>query len=317
MPDGILSILKMASLWLLVSLLAGHTSALVYPLFARFIARVKPQTRAAARWSFGLLTPLSAALVVLLLMNPVLAGLLVPQHCHEGVCGSHTPVYAASAVSLSLVALSSFVLLALIAALASGVRRAGRRLGALNALARSTGGNGYRVVETPDLLAWCGGLWRPRILVSRGLLERLEGPQLQAVLAHEKAHAERMDNLRALLLHGATMAWPGRKKRAIARELASDTEQACDQQAARVVGSTGLVAAALTTLEAYAAMPQHSMAFGAEDSTARLQALAMPAHHYAHPLRAWLAVAVQWLLLVIFLTGLSHLAVEWLTAATH
>ncbi|MEN9226003.1 MAG: M56 family metallopeptidase [Thermostichus sp. HHBFW_bins_43] len=39
------------------------------------------------------------------------------------------------------------------------------------------------------------GVWRPRLVVSRGLLQQLDGEHLQAVLAHEEAHRHYRDTL--------------------------------------------------------------------------------------------------------------------------
>jgi Zn-dependent protease with chaperone function len=44
--------------------------------------------------------------------------------------------------------------------------------------------------------AFCAGLWHPRVYFSTGALELLDGPALDAVLAHERHHANRHDPLR-------------------------------------------------------------------------------------------------------------------------
>lgn len=304
-------LIKIASLWLLVSLVSGLLCAAVYEHFARLIASCAPGTRAAARLGFGLVPPVSAVVIVVLVLFPGVAGVLVPTHCHAGVCGSHTPVYAASAAAVTLVAACSFLMLALMVMLGMGLRRARRRLGALRALTRPAGNAGYHLVETNIVLAWCGGLWRPSILLSRGLVERLDSTQLAAVLAHERAHVERLDNLRGLLLQLATLAWPPGPRGAIRRGLATDSEQACDLQAARAVGDPQLVIDALAVLDRQPASPAGSMAFGNGDTTLRAALLAAGPVAWAHPARAWLAVLAQWLLLIVLLTGLTHLAVEW------
>ncbi len=56
-----------------------------------------------------------------------------------------------------------------------------------------------RVVDTGEPLAVTIGLWRPYVVVSRGLVAVLSGTELRAVLAHEHAHARRRDPLRLLL----------------------------------------------------------------------------------------------------------------------
>jgi Zn-dependent protease with chaperone function len=54
-------------------------------------------------------------------------------------------------------------------------------------------------VNTPEATAFCGGLLRPRVYVSTGLVQRLGSDQLRAVLLHEIEHARRRDPLRRLV----------------------------------------------------------------------------------------------------------------------
>lgn len=311
MAELLSMLIKIASLWLLVSLVAGWLSSAAYAFFASLISHCAPGTRAAARLCFGLMPPVSAALIVLLVLHPGISGLLVPVHCHADVCGTHTPVYAPSVASVSLIAACGLLMLTLLVMLGVGVRRVRRRLGALRALMQPAEHCGYHVVETPGLLAWCGGLLRPSILLSRGLVERLDDGQLAAVLAHERAHAERLDNLRAFMLNLATLGWPAGPRAAIRRELTMDSEQVCDLQAARAVGDPQLLLGALAALDRQFASPVGNMAFGAADASLRAEALMSGPADRAHPMRAWMAVAAQWLLLIMLLTGVTHLVVEW------
>jgi Zn-dependent protease with chaperone function len=46
-----------------------------------------------------------------------------------------------------------------------------------------------RVIEHPELIAYCLPGTRPRVVVSRGTLDALDPAELAAVLAHEQAHA--------------------------------------------------------------------------------------------------------------------------------
>jgi len=45
-----------------------------------------------------------------------------------------------------------------------------------------------RLVDHPDLFSGQIGFWKPELLITQGLLDRLTPAQLQAVLAHEQAH---------------------------------------------------------------------------------------------------------------------------------
>lgn len=46
-----------------------------------------------------------------------------------------------------------------------------------------------RVLSTPELFAAQMGFWQPELVVSQGLLQKLDTEQLRAVLTHEQAHA--------------------------------------------------------------------------------------------------------------------------------
>lgn len=55
-------------------------------------------------------------------------------------------------------------------------------------------------LDSRERVAFCAGLYRPRVYVSLGLVATLAGDELVAVLAHENAHARRRDPLRGLLM---------------------------------------------------------------------------------------------------------------------
>ena len=56
--------------------------------------------------------------------------------------------------------------------------------------------HGARVFNDERPQAFCAGLLHPRVYISSGALELLDGPALEAVLAHERHHASRHDPLR-------------------------------------------------------------------------------------------------------------------------
>lgn len=59
-------------------------------------------------------------------------------------------------------------------------------------------------LSSGDAVAFCGGMLRPRVYVSAGLLDMLSEEEFAAVLSHETAHARRRDPLRRLLFHAAS-----------------------------------------------------------------------------------------------------------------
>lgn len=99
-------------------------------------------------------------------------------------------------------------------------------------------------LTTPVPLAFCTGLFRPRIYLSTGLLNTLSDKELKAVLLHEAYHCRRYDPLRTLLadvLAAALFFLP-----AIAewRDMFSiSTELAADRYAIQLAGRPSLAGA--------------------------------------------------------------------------
>lgn len=89
------------------------------------------------------------------------------------------------------------------------------------------------VVNTPQPLLALGGVFRPRLLISRGLLRSLSLAELDAALTHEQAHRTSHDNLKRLLCLLAPDAIPFLKPlRALEHSWYRLTEWAADDHAA-------------------------------------------------------------------------------------
>ena len=89
------------------------------------------------------------------------------------------------------------------------------------------------VVDTEDAVLALSGVIRPRVLVSRGVLQALLPHQLDAALEHERAHQFSRDNLKRLLLLLAPGIFPlSRGFAAMDRSWARFTEWAADDRAA-------------------------------------------------------------------------------------
>lgn len=78
------------------------------------------------------------------------------------------------------------------------------------------------------------GLFRPVLLLPRGIRERLTPEQLQAVLSHELCHVERRDNLAAALhMLVETLFWFHPLVWWIGRKMVDERERACDEEVLR------------------------------------------------------------------------------------
>jgi beta-lactamase regulating signal transducer with metallopeptidase domain len=56
------------------------------------------------------------------------------------------------------------------------------------------------VIESTFPIVAVVGIWRPRLIIARHVLNSCSSEELRAVLAHEQGHAERRDNLGRLLM---------------------------------------------------------------------------------------------------------------------
>lgn len=133
----------------------------------------------------------------------------------SGAIRAHTDVVAAvAAAGLALLALLA------VASAALQLRRTARTIRALRArhvdslplrlemLSRNVGVDGdIDLVDAPELFAFCYGLRRPRLMVSRALVATLDDHELEAVLRHEAAHMRRWDPLRILVARSLSVAF--------------------------------------------------------------------------------------------------------------
>jgi hypothetical protein len=112
------------------------------------------------------------------------------------------------------------------------------------ALASSLGIYRLSVVDTSELMCLCTGLLRPRVLISRGLVESFSASMLSACLAHEASHVRRLDPLRQLV--GQLVVAPGALlllSRALTAHLAMLGELRADEAAMQTAGRGALLAA--------------------------------------------------------------------------
>lgn len=106
-----------------------------------------------------------------------------------------------------------------------------------------------RVIEAPVPVLLCEGARRPTLVVSPATLERLEGDDLDAAMAHELAHAAHRDPAwsyvliaaRAALFFNPAVQW-------ISRAMVDDIECRADQAAMRVTGGAEALIRAIRTL---------------------------------------------------------------------
>jgi Zn-dependent protease with chaperone function len=159
-----------------------------------------------------------------------------------------------SAASLLVLLLSSvaFAVIALAARSALSQLAARRRfLSSLSVVDEArVAGHEALIVDDSRPQAFCTGLVRPRIYISRGALTMLDSSQLDAVVAHEAHHARRRDPLRIFIaraLAEALFFLPVLRR--LADRYAALAELAADEAAVRRSRTRQPLAAALLAFE--------------------------------------------------------------------
>ncbi|MCR9106535.1 MAG: M56 family metallopeptidase [Gammaproteobacteria bacterium] len=304
---------------LVATVVASVLGALLYPLVRRISAGLSPSLRSSVRLAYVMVGPAAVWLALVVVSEPRLSSVLVPPHCHGELCGLHAPVYAHdSMIMLFLAAISSVVLMGLLALLLWALRRGQNQLRVLRLFTRPSGG-GFRTLDSPELMAFCAGLWRPEVVVSQGLIAQLQPVELDIVLAHERAHCARYDNARLLLARWFTLLWPARLGNQVRSDIRADAEQACDLAAARWAQGTAPVAHAIRTLSALPSRAASNsnrpgVGFDCGDAAGRLAALESG---YAArgsvlaPGTAFTCLAAYWCAHLCILTVLAHRTIEW------
>lgn len=216
-------------------------------------------------WAY-LTTLLAAAGATLVLLVAVMVKYLPHDylpHDYLAKAGLVCHVDTSCATALPVWALPAFPLLvggSLLGLAVYGVATFCAQLGSSRALLRATAGapsttwsslparfqGRLTVLEESALVSYAVGFMRPRVVISTGLLESLDGDEVEAVLAHEEAHLAGKDNL--LILVAQTVAHtfvlvPG-VRFAYAR-FRRVVELAADHHARRAVGDPLLLASSL------------------------------------------------------------------------
>jgi len=216
-----------------------------------------------------------SALLLFSAALPSVASLLLPEfdHCsthddgHAHLCFIHLPRGPLNAPSLLLLVFVTAYLLASWAMSGAAIFRSSRLLRALTATALPTVDD-VTILETSEAVCMAGGLLRPRVFVSRGLLTQLgEGGQA-VVFEHERAHIRRRDALVASLVRLCVPLHVPGVGSWLLREIEIAAEQACDEETGAHIGDRVRVAEAILVVERLAqsapagAVPAGVVGFG-------------------------------------------------------
>ena len=307
------------------ALIGLAVSMLVWPalrvLRGRVLQRV-PALRADLAFVLGTLPALVSMGMVAAAVAPPFAAAagLAADHClghghHVHLCFLHSTHVRPLLALVGASALAVFLFRA--GGVVVRVLRMRARLSALEALGTSRPGH-FPIVAVPGAPQLChaAGFVRGRILLSASLEESLTPTELRSALAHEEAHLRRRDPLLGLLLGVAGLFAAPFVARACAAVYQTAAEEACDAEAAAVMGDGGLVAGALVKVAALQRRVSHvageAPAFGALALERRVRLLLDEEARAstAHALRVSGAVALAAGLFALAHTASLHHAVE-------
>ncbi|MDP3518909.1 MAG: M48 family metalloprotease [Pseudohongiella sp.] len=275
---------------------------MVYPLVRPKLFRLHPRHGVDLLLTWWAAPMVLSLLASLMLFAPVFENSLISPHCHEN-CIQHAPVteqwaLAAFGVLLAIVVIGS-LLIHFFRNLAKGADMQ-RQLSALSVSQR-----GYRVLPSEVPLVFTLGWWRPKVFVSKGLLEGCTAKQLAIILDHESAHESRRDNLRLLLGRVFVLLIPKRWRLLVSSDLQVLCEQACDFEAAEKHDAVSVAETLVHVgrLLRSSVNPISSLAFDGGDLALRVKALL--AQNSRYRLQPW-----QLLMIILVLCSALMLALD-------
>jgi hypothetical protein len=269
--------------------------AVLWPLLRRGLAGRHPAS--AARWLWlAAVAPVVAPLLGIALC--LLPGLLGADHCpihggHPHLCLHHPAVALGGGASALVVASAGALALGLL----GGARRLAGERRVLTGLGRGAPApfaTDVCVLAAEVPLSFCLGAFRPRIVLSDGLVRALPPDSLAVVLEHERAHARRRDALRGLLARACARLHLPWVRRGLLDALALATERTCDEAAAKNIGDRLLVAETILAVERLLARaPRNALAaaFGDAAVPRRIEGLLDEPGPPVEARRPWLGAA--------------------------
>ena len=301
----------LAGVLAVAALLSSLLSSLLYRPFRRVLNTFGPRTRAAATLGFALVAPTVVLLALLVHTGPGTAQWLPFDHCHENQCGAHTPLLADDSLgSIGLVAGALLMMLCLAAGVYKALVAGRRQLRTLFNLGDQS--QDYLIIDSDHLLAWCCGLLNPKVVLSRGLLRTLDADQIRVVLAHERAHVRRRDNLRNVLARWSTCLWLPAPRRQLCADLAADAEVCCDAIAWRSAPASFRRAVENMAAQPHAGFAGRHVHFGTTQTEQRIALASFQGTQ--PPVLAYLLVVTVWTLQTLLVGSVVHPVVEIIAA---
>lgn len=297
-----------ALIWLCLWCALTIIFRMVYPLIRPALFRLHPRHGADLLLTWWAAPMMLSLLASLMLFAPIFENSLITPHCH-GDCVQHAPVTQQWFIALVGVILAAVVIGSLLLHFFRNLSKGADMQRQLTML--SSKQNGYHFLPAEAPLVFTLGWWRPKVFVSRGLLEGCTAKQLAIILDHEKAHESRRDNLRLLSGRVFVLLIPGRWRLLVTNDLHVLCEQACDFDAAEKHDAVSVAETLVHVgrLLRSSVNPISSLAFDGGDLALRVKALL--AQNSRYRLQSWQLVMLSLVLcsaLMMALDPLHHSA---------
>lgn len=301
--------------WLLIWLVLSGLFALFYPLLRHRLRAIHPgQGSLLLLYYWSGPAVLSLISTILLFIAP-LEGVAVSDHCH-GACVDHVPLIHSPWLAGAGLCLLAVMVAGLAVHFSRSLLRGIKMRRQLRLLA--TPDQGFQRVNTRVAAVFTLGWWRPEVYVSTALLSHCQDHDLSVILAHEKAHLLRRDNLSMLLVKVFTLMLPRRWQSDVLDDMHLLCEQACDFASARRHKPVEVAETLVRIGRLLKAQCSHPVAwvssFDGSDLELRVQALL--AISQRKRLAGWQFGLLTLLTLTLIYCALNplHHGVEWLIA---
>lgn len=282
--------LMLLGLWFVLASLLR----LIYPAFRVLLHKVSPSQASLLLLLYAALPLVGSIWLVVSLYWPDVARWLVVEHCHSGLCKPHGPVNSLAIVPALFIAL--FIGVRLIQKVRQLYLPAQRLLKQLRFMGSTK--QGYIELPEDQVAAFTVGIWQSDVFLSRGLLARCDEKDIATIVAHEKAHQRRYDNLRRIMMDILLAPLPGTWSRLLIEDHQLMCEKACDQAATQVSDPESVAELIIKLARWQQSAPVHASAFAESYARLRIESLLQASPQARPSLYGLLVVGVIGLLLL-------------------
>jgi Zn-dependent protease with chaperone function len=285
-------------------------SALAFTLLA--LALVGPVPAVLARAAWPMRAPRAAvvlwqAIAIAAVLSAFSAGLALASGLFaHGLDGRPTALWLCSVVVFALTLLIGARLIVAVAQVAIGTRRRRAHHRMMVDLLGESQGDGVRVLDVSEPLAYCLPGMRSRVVLSRGTLSALSGPELAAIVRHERAHLRARHDLVLEAFIAVHTAFPRFVRSGSAlKAVRLLVELLADDAAVRTAGPRPLARALVTC--ACGPTPAGALAAGGPSTVIRVRRLSGPPNSLPLAIAAYCSAAA------VLVIPTIAVAVPWLT----